>query len=500
MPNRFSKEGNPTRSIEVQTLIKDVRLAEVRKQGAPSKARRPLHKSEFEQTIKLLETNHDIQLRYMVPASARFFYNMIARVDDTAEFKKEDLKPHTQFDFALQVKMCWSKNIREERESPDQILIGANDPMYCVLLSLAIYLEVWFGAGEEHNQFLFGKGDTAKKNLRLMSKAFRDTWKRPDFVKVKPGLLGTHSLRKFPCTMARNAGCSKDETDHRGRWRKRRVSDRYVDINLPYPDAKVAGKLCIGGPIKYALKQDCGLDREWLRSHVVPNIVACTAFSEGVADVLALPLLWASFESTVCMPDYIRDRITTAYSAITNNLQGNPVVKVPLLIIGHDDIVDIQPILSTNDGIHTQNSMTERNNELFDLVYSQNVTVTTKLAGIETRISDQSASFGHELGLVRQSINRLQPAMHYRFHDRSQQRSVNVVANQQQAEAPTVITLAQLQRNPKTLHALWQEYNVGVGGMKAAKDFTEKERGKVKVLYCRRKVYGMQSHILFDQE
>jgi hypothetical protein len=38
------------------------------------------------------------------------------------------------------------------------------------------------------------------------------------------------------------------------------------------------------------------------------------------------------------------------------------------------------------------------------------------------------------------------------------------------------------------LHTLWNEYEFGIGGRKAAKDFTPQERGRVKHKYCRRKV------------
>ena len=37
------------------------------------------------------------------------------------------------------------------------------------------------------------------------------------------------------------------------------------------------------------------------------------------------------------------------------------------------------------------------------------------------------------------------------------------------------------------LYTLWNEYKVGVGGNKAAKEFTVSERGRVKSKYCRRK-------------
>ena len=44
-----------------------------------------------------------------------------------------------------------------------------------------------------------------------------------------------------------------------------------------------------------------------------------------------------------------------------------------------------------------------------------------------------------------------------------------------------------LSRLPKTLHALWQEYEFGSPGKKPARDFTPAERGKVKHTYYMRK-------------
>ena len=55
-------------------------------------ARRPLEAAEFEQTLELLEESADIKKKYMVTAAAKFQYTMVARVDDTAHFKEEDLK------------------------------------------------------------------------------------------------------------------------------------------------------------------------------------------------------------------------------------------------------------------------------------------------------------------------------------------------------------------------------------------------------------------------
>ena len=50
---------------------------------------------------------------------------------------------------------------------------------------------------------------------------------------------------------------------------------------------------------------------------------------------------------------------------------------------------------------------------------------------------------------------------------------------------------ANLVNCPANLYTLWNEYEVGVGGNKAAKEFTAKERGRVKSKYCRRKKFWL---------
>jgi hypothetical protein len=58
------------------------------------------------------------------------------------QFHIIDLRSHDNFgDFALQTKVSWSKNVMEERECPDQILIGAADTDFCVLLGLVCCME-----------------------------------------------------------------------------------------------------------------------------------------------------------------------------------------------------------------------------------------------------------------------------------------------------------------------------------------------------------------------
>jgi hypothetical protein len=49
--------------------------------------------------------------------------------------------------------------------------------------------------------------------------------------------------------------------------------------------------------------------------------------------------------------------------------------------------------------------------------------------------------------------------------------------------------IAKLSRCPRTLHDLWREFEFGFAGYKAAKDFTDKERGADKCKYYRRNVF-----------
>ena len=51
---------------------------------------------------------------------------------------------HELFPFALCEQMRWSKNVLEECHFLSQIILGANDPDFCVLLNVGIYLENTF--------------------------------------------------------------------------------------------------------------------------------------------------------------------------------------------------------------------------------------------------------------------------------------------------------------------------------------------------------------------
>ena len=115
------------------------------------------------------------------------------------------------------------------------------------------------------------------------------------------------------------------------------MSDVYDDIDLPYPDAKVAGRLCIGGPCKYALKEGTGITDNFLVQHVVPMIR--TRFSQGVALVLGKALLWLLFSDAgrdYLPPAYCK-HVEGVYNTISQLPPGeSPVLKIPIVLSGHD--------------------------------------------------------------------------------------------------------------------------------------------------------------------
>ena len=123
-------------------------------------------------------------------------------------------------------------------------------------------------------------------------------------------------------------------------------------------DGKVAEKLCIGGPVKYKAKEDSGVTLHFLMEVVVPNISLFFANEDEtnkVAEVLALPLLFAAFEVGVwecVMSSLVRERIVAGYKQLRgdNFLKGyNPVKKVPLVVHQIENILAIDELVTGVD-------------------------------------------------------------------------------------------------------------------------------------------------------
>jgi hypothetical protein len=359
MPNRLmvwneiSGVGNPTRSIALNDLIKYVKKKEVRGQGAPSKARRSIKDAEFRRVVELLKEEEGITKKYGIPAMMAFQFHMIARIDCSSQVQIANLRPHDNFMFCLKVRLNWSKNVMVDRDAPFQAVVASKDPKYCVHLALAMWLEVY----TENNPtalltpYLFGFSDDTSvpdggdKAKAMVQQVFNSSiFNRPEFYET--GNLGSHSVRKYASTHSRKCGASKDEKDMRGRWKVHgRVSDVYDDLELPYPDAKVAGFLCIGGPCKYVVREDSGVTDKFILDYVTEK--ARTRVGDQVALVLGKALLWYIFDADGDgdVPTVVKQRVQNAYVHIQVLPDGtNPVKKVLIVITGHEGEVYMDEI------------------------------------------------------------------------------------------------------------------------------------------------------------
>eukprot|EP00957_Ditylum_brightwellii_P009972 752559-Ditylum_brightwellii.AAC.1 len=117
------------------------------------------------------------------------------------------------------VHLWWSKNVHKERDVPYQIVLGAIDPKYCILLVLASFLEkrISFGDGQL-SEFLFGKVDQTPENLNNNSYGVlkKHVLDNEEFVwVVVMGNLGTDSFKKFGTAHPCWCGIGKDDVDMR---------------------------------------------------------------------------------------------------------------------------------------------------------------------------------------------------------------------------------------------------------------------------------------------
>ena len=224
MPNREKwsvtrAEGNPTQSQEVNALIKRVKKKEARKQGAESKTKRPMVGDKFVAMHDVLKkmgaasgrttTHASYWQRYGISALVNFQFHMIARVDDSTQVVLEHIRVHDNFPHALKTRLNWSKNVQDKRDAPWQIVLGALNPVYCVLCSLGLWLEInikmhppamdspYVFCFTDDNRIPEG-GQKAKARIqKILTKMFKLEEFKTDDGEAKSLLLGSHSIRKY---------------------------------------------------------------------------------------------------------------------------------------------------------------------------------------------------------------------------------------------------------------------------------------------------------------
>lgn len=159
-------------------------------------------------------------------------------------------------------------------------------------------------------------------------------------------------------------GCSRDDINIRGRWeRNKQMVDVYLDPEIPYPDAKTAAALCIGGAVKYAFVRGSGLDDSWFCDFVVPHLFQCMEGKKAVV-ILGNAILWACFDAEAqdIVPLQVMKRVMVEYERVRKvDNTVNPVRNTPLVICGHEGqliveelILDPEEETSTDAGVSAQ--------------------------------------------------------------------------------------------------------------------------------------------------
>jgi len=519
--------GNPTKSKEVNNMIKQVIKHEVRHEGVPSKARRAFEFKEFMQLSMLMRKKGfkenvslaESQRWCRLTALMNLQWQLMARMDDMLHLKLKTITTNLEFPFALNIKMRWSKNITEERDSPEQVLFGSFEETICPLLILAMYIEICGVTGEllEKSGFLFG-GSAAQSAIR---RQFDSLLQDDEFTALLEGLLGNHSVRKGSVTFAMRSGLSRDHATRRGRWRgKKEVVDAYISINLPYPDALAAHKLCGSkGSCRYRPQVD--LTNSFILEKIVPN--CHRLLGNPAALPLGYALLWSAFhdkfhhnEESPLIPPYLRDRLVAAFEAeygtIDSQNKDNPIKRVGMVPQGTGDQVAMIEIDYDDDEdalAIRRNNLSSRSGGLTSDVaaplLAHQMTVQREIQDVKTQVLQQlfemRSQHERQYSMITRNIKRiaLQPVVRRsnllpRVGDgtlgtQGQNEEEN---GQEDEELATLLVRrqpAKLYKSPRTLFDVWQEYQFGINGEKPAKEFTHEERGKNKCMYCRRKVF-----------
>lgn len=523
MPNRnhqwdeITKRGNPTKSQGVNDMIKRVKRFETRRQGAPSKARRPLRDAEFRSLLDELRRHDDYVVKYGIPALLCFQFHLIGRLDDCAKWMKSNLQAHNEHgDKAAKAKLCWSKNVHEERDAPWQHLFGCLNWTFCCILHIGLWLEVFFSTapGASHHPFVFGFTESINDHEKLARRTRDKVYDtiRPILQELgvdDDALLGTHSNRKFASTWVRSNGISKDDKDHRGRWKRKRISDAYDDVELDYVDAKVAAVLCPSGVCNYVVK-DSACSDDWIISNVTPKI------AENLGNVLAVlfgkAILWLCFsEYKEHMPIEMRQRITAAYDIVRTLPQGeNPIGKRLVHVSGEEGTVYMEDIEEEPEdvpaaaqgqpaGPNRRNNSNGSNRQLLLTILANQHSLQRAVTENSNGLADVRGTLRAQNSTMNKLIRKIDANPTRLLLRAANNNTANNAERRQEQAAPAPRSPrrqvddncdenALLFPNPKNLYQLWTEYELGIGTRKAAKFFTRAERGRFKFKYSRRKI------------
>ncbi len=234
---------------------------------------------------------------------------------------------------------------------------------------------------------------------------------------------------------------------------------------------------------------------EGFLGRIVPKSFA--VFGREVADVLALPLLWAVFEDSVTVngtecrliPPAMRDEIKGKWLS-SGGEDVNPIEKISFAVQQLGDQLMIVPLCmggaagegavpvvqgSTGNGI-------AGGGESSDAMFAQLFLMQQRVEDLRMEISASLFDSRCHIKQVNTNLKRiaLVPAARHTQNDADDEESGG-------EENPRQASGQRLSKRPACLYLLWKEYALGLNGGKPARDYTYAERGANKYAYSRRK-------------
>jgi len=560
--------GNPTRHKSINALIAEIIQFETRGEGSESRDVRDMSNAEFRKELELFREHKDPICRYRNPLIGIYQFHFITRADDVCNFKVSDPMGHATFDFALSQSVRWSKNVRDSRNCPDQLLLPSMEEKSCIFIALAIWLE-YFLHNFPEAQYLMSDAMPPpnatkaqyEKFTKRISKTYRNrlesvVFKNNEFKSVYKGNdkrpLGLHSHRKMGSTQAKRRGSPAEHVDHRGRWVAKKgsriVNAVYIDPEDMYADASAASNLCLGGPIKYKPKPAVAdyITTEWLAAHVVPSIAKRKNDLQLVRN-LGLAYLFVimepEMEEEFNIGTLFASNVRQAYEALPlENKPEQPVSRLPVHVyrIGESTYIEEvwqggneqqQPrqrqqeegggragtgTVADNLARVPASGGTAATQQVLQTLLIQNQQLQRELQDMENRIENRDQAnrswledkfrrlnnnirrFGGTIqgGLVRQDPNRQAAVQRYQGERGPADRPHPFNHNRGNSRNRVWPTLCP---NVNSLMSLWTEYEFGIGGRKAGKDWTAAERGNPKqkqTFYRRNCVWKIQVHLI----
>jgi hypothetical protein len=559
-----SGHGNPTKHKSINKLINNIIQLETRGEGSEAHDVRDMTVAEFEKELELFRQHTDPLCRYRNPLIGIYQFHFITRADDVCNFKLEDPKSHPTHEFALAQSVRWSKNVRDQRNCPDQLMLASLDYKSCILVALAVWLEYFLQHNPEATYMMTDATPPVNANKKehkkftsAISKTYRNrlqsvVFKNAEFKAIYKGNdkrnLGLHSKRKMASTQAKRRGSPAESVGHRGRWvatkkgTNRIVSSVYIDPEDVYADASVAANLCLGGSIKYKVHEAVAshITTDWLGDNVVPYIAQPYEDDLKMVHTLGLALLFVTLDTeaneNLGIDTQWAKQVRDAYTALpVTNKPEQPISRVPLHIYRVGEETFIEEVWQQEDGRQqprqevaaargsTADSLAQipasggstATQQVLQTLLIQSQQILRQVQELEQRqevrdqanrswleeklrkINNNIRRFGGTIegGFVRQQAGRQdevrRATAEQQQHPMQPQR--NEGRRQQLQQLPSLCP------NLNSLRSLWTEYEFGIGGRKAAKDWTTSERGnkKQKQTYYRRNcIWKLQLHLI----